>query len=354
MSVISGIQQIGIGCADVEEAWRWYYKFFGMDIPIFNDEGVAKLMLPYTSGKAEARRAVLAINIQGGGGFEIWQYTERTPQAPKNKILLGDTGIYAAKVKCKNAQKTFDFFVNNDADVLCESVIKAPHGEKYFWVRDPFGNCFQVIESTNFFTKNKALTGGVYGAIIGTTHIDRMTQFFQEALGYDNVVYNKTDIFQDFAPLEGGENVFARVLLRHSELNTGAFAPLLGVSEIELVQVFERTPNKIFANRQWGDLGFIHLCYDVKNMALTQSLCAKQGFEFTVDTANSFDMGEAAGRFAYIEDPDGTLIEFVETHKIPIMKNYGWYLDLQKRSPEKPLATFILRALALGRVKPKK
>ena len=79
-----------------------------------------------------------------------------------------------------------------------------------------------------------------------------------------------------------------------------------------------------------------------------------QGFEFTVDTANSFDMGEAAGRFAYIEDPDGTLIEFVETHKIPIMKNYGWYLDLQKRSPEKPLATFILRALALGRVKPKK
>ena len=51
--------------------------------------------------------------------------------------------------------------------------------------------------------------------------------------------------------MDGGENVFARVLLRHSELNTGAFAPLLGVSEIELVQVFERTPNKIFGNRQY-------------------------------------------------------------------------------------------------------
>ncbi len=353
MSVISGIQQIGIGVANVDEAWRWYHKFFGMDIPIFNDEGEAKLMLPYTNGKPQARRAVLAINIQGGGGFEIWQYTRRTPQAPEEKVLLGDTGIYAAKVKCKDAQKTFDFFVNNEAEVLCESVIKAPHGERYFWVKDPYGNCFQVIESTNFFTKNRGLTGGVYGVILGTGHIDRMQKFFTEALGYDQVVYNKIDIFQDFAPLEGGENVFARVLLRHSELNTGAFAPLLGVSEIELVQVFERTPNKIFANRQWGDLGFIHLCYDVKNMALTQTLCAEQGFDFTVDSASSFDMGEAAGRFTYIEDPDGTLIEFVETHKIPIMKRYGWYLNLEKRSPEKPLSRWILKALAIGRVKPR-
>jgi len=46
-----------------------------------------------------------------------------------------------------------------------------------------------------------------------------------------------------------------------------------------------------------------------------------------------FDMGEAAGRFSYIEDPDGTLIEFVETHKIPIFKKLGWYLHLEKEIP---------------------
>jgi len=34
-------------------------------------------------------------------------------------------------------------------------------------------------------------------------------------------------------------------------------------------------------------------------------------------------MGEASGHFAYVEDPDGTLIEFVETHKIPIIKKLG-------------------------------
>ena len=31
---------------------------------------------------APRRHAVLAINIQGGGGFEIWQFTDRQPQPP--------------------------------------------------------------------------------------------------------------------------------------------------------------------------------------------------------------------------------------------------------------------------------
>lgn len=51
--------------------------------------------------------------------------------------------------------------------------------------------------------------------------------------------------------------------------------------------------------------------------------CEDAGFPFTVDSADSFDMGEAAGRFTYIDDPDGTWIEFVETHKVPIAKNWA-------------------------------
>jgi hypothetical protein len=62
-------------------------------------------------------------------------------------------------------------------------------------------------------------------------------------------------------------------------------------------------------------------------------------------------MGEAAGRFAYIEDPDGTLIEFVETHKIPILKKWNLYYDLRKRKTQKPLPSLLLWAMSLMRVK---
>lgn len=46
--VIGGIQQVGIGVVNFKEAWKWYISQFGMDCRIFEDEAVAKLMLPFT------------------------------------------------------------------------------------------------------------------------------------------------------------------------------------------------------------------------------------------------------------------------------------------------------------------
>jgi hypothetical protein len=108
---------------------------------------------------------------------------------------------------------------------------------------------------------------------------------------------------------------------------------------------------KIFENRFWGDLGFIHLCFDVYNMKELESNFAEHGYPFTVDSSTSFDMGEAAGHFSYIEDPDGTLIEFVETYRIPILKKIGWYLDVSKRDRTKTLPDWMLGTLKFNRVK---
>ena len=80
--VVSGIQQLGIGVENVSEAWKWYRKHLGMDIKVFDDSATASLMLPYTGGLPRNRHAVLALNMNGGGGFEIWQYTDRIPQPP--------------------------------------------------------------------------------------------------------------------------------------------------------------------------------------------------------------------------------------------------------------------------------
>ncbi|MCK7557695.1 hypothetical protein MKQ70_22885 [Chitinophaga sedimenti] len=121
--------------------------------------------------------------------------------------------------------------------------------------------------------------------------------------------------------------------------------------EIELVQCPERKPNKIFEGRYWGDLGFIHLCFDVIDMATLKNQAAAAGFPFTIDSADSFSMGQAAGRFAYLEDPDGTYIELVETHKVPILKKIGWFPDLTKRKVQKPLPNWMIGCMAWSKVK---
>ena len=65
----------------MHEAWKWYRKHFSMDILMFDEEAVAELMLAHTDGKPRARHAILALNMEGGGGFEIWQHTDKKPSS---------------------------------------------------------------------------------------------------------------------------------------------------------------------------------------------------------------------------------------------------------------------------------
>jgi catechol 2,3-dioxygenase-like lactoylglutathione lyase family enzyme len=348
--VISGIQQIGIGVPDVREAWKWYKQCFGVDIRMFEDKAVAEHMLPYTGGLPQKRHAALALNMQGGGGFEIWQYVERTPLSPNFKIQLGDLGIFASKIKCHHAKTTYDSLKTLGVDML-SGILRDPRGKEHFFVKDPYGNIFQLVTSKTWFRNEKKPTGAAYGAIIGVSDIDKSVDFYRSILGYDEIIFDETTVFGEYACLPGGNNRFRRVLLKHSKPRLGAFSPLFGTSEIELVHVLDRQPQRIYQERFWGDLGFIHLCFDIRGMDLLREECKQKGFPFTVDVDHSFDMGEAAGSFSYTEDPDGTLIEFVETHKIPILKSLGWYLNLRKRKPEKALPRWLIKAISFNRAK---
>lgn len=346
--VISGIQQVGIGVTNMPEAWKWFRTHFGVDIRIFEEEAEANLMLPYTGGIPRSRHAALAINLQGGGGFEIWQYKGRIPEAPKNPVLLGDYGIMAAKIKCHDVNQTHKQFATNGLQIT--TVSNDPVDGPSFFVKDPFGNYFQLVSSTSWFKDEGKLTGGVYGALIGVSDMEKSKSFYSNILGYDKVIYDKSGVFTDLEGIAGGTNTFRRALLRYSKPRSGAFSKLLGDSEIELFQVMDRKANSIFEGRLWGDLGFIHLCFDVNGMAAIGEQCAAFGHPFTVDSGN-FGMGEAAGHFTYIDDPDGTLIEFVETHKVPVIKKIGFYLNLKNRNPEKALPDWMLKAMAFNRVK---
>ncbi len=348
--IIYGIQQIGVGVEDVHQAWAWYRKHFGMDIKAFEEAAVAELMKFYTEGEPRPRHAVLAINLQSGGGFEIWQHTGKTPAKPKFEVQLGDLGIFIGKQKTSDVEAAYNTMKAQNLDLLSELVID-PMGKKHFFLKDPFNNIFQVVENDYIFDKTNSVTGGALGAIIGVSDIDAALKLYSDTLGYSNVVYDKTDVFKDFADLPGGAQKARRILLRPAQKATGAFAPLLGPSELELVQVIDAPVRKIYENRIWGDLGFIHLCFDVHNMAKLKSDCSANGFDFTVDSQDSFDMGAAAGHFAYVSDPDGTPIEFVETFKLPIIKALGIGVNLEKRDPNKPLSKWLLKAMRINRVK---
>ncbi|MCQ2250254.1 MAG: VOC family protein [Bacteroidales bacterium] len=354
---ICGIQQLGVGVKEVYPAWDWYRENFGQDVLLSDAPGEAALMQPYTNHQPQSRHTIMAFNMQGGGGLEIWQYTSREPKEAPFKLMLGDLGTYIGKLKTQHAAAAYIAIKDKQPELLMSGFGKNMAGADHFFVKDPYGNLYEVVECAEVFSDTKSKIGGVYGAVVGVSQMERSIAFYKDILGYDTVVYDKTDVFEDFANLPGGNDKYRRVLLAHSQKRKGPFSNFFGASQIELVQLVEseRVPRKIydFKEHLWGDPGFIQICYDIRNMKELKEYCESKGCPFTCDSnpeaysseAQIFDMGGASGHFTYIEDPDGNLIEFVETYFVPILARLGLGLNLKKRDPEKALPNFIVKGL---------
>ncbi len=345
--LISGIQQIGVGTTDFRKSWNWYIEMFGIDVKILEDDTVAERMLPYTGGVPQQRHACIAVNIQGGGGFEIWQYSKRKPEPCPFKIAAGDLGVFAAKLNCRDVKAFHKQLSAKWQDCTIPETL--PDGTPCFYVKDLFGNVFQIVENKKVFIDQGKLTGGMAGAVIGVTDMDKSVKFYSEVLGYNILISDTTGPFSTNDPMPEADKQCRRVILKAPK-RKGAFAELFGDSTIELVQALEHMPRKIYEGRYWGDPGFIQVCFDVTNMKALGKFCASKGHPFTVDSCpdgERFDMGDASGHFTYIEDPDGTLIEFVEAHKVSIIKKLGLAIDMGKRNPEKPLPKLLFRLMGL-------
>ena len=345
---ISGIQQIGVGTVDFRKSWDWFIDKFGIDIRILEDDTVAERMLRYTGGKPQKRHACIALSLQGGGGFEIWQYSQRTPQPCAFEPAVGDLGIFAAKVKCSDIDAFHKEISAKWQDV--GPVHMTPDWHKSFIVKDLYGNCFQMVDDRSIYIRQGRLNGGIVGAVIGVSDMDKSIGFYGDILGYDKVISDTIGSFEGWEMLPEAGQRFRRVLLGCSEPRKGAYSELFGESTVELVQALDRSGRKIFEGRYWGDPGFIQLCMDVTGMKAFGRHCAEKGFPFTVDSCpgeEHFDMGDASGHFTYVEDPDGTLIEFVETERIPVAKKLGWYIDMKKRNPEKVLPKFLFKLIGI-------
>ena len=345
---IAGIQQIGIGVKNLRESTLFYKDIFGLDVLIFDDTSDAHLMTKYTGGKVYNRQAVLTMNLAGGGGFEIWQYNNREPKKSEAQIKYGDIGICAAKIKCPNITDAHNF-LSPQKNLSISRVQTDPVKASHFWVKDYVGNSFNLVQGDQWFKHTNSKTGAVTGAVIGVSNIENSLSFYRNFLGIHEIIFDVTENYVD--NYEGVKIYCRRVLLRKKVTGYGAFSKLLGAVEIELVQRLDGDAVKIFEDRFWGDCGFIHLCFDVLNMDGLKKHADSLGIKFTVDSHGSFAMDNASGRFCYAEDPDGTLIELVETHKIPILKKLGLYLNLKNRNRQKPLPDWMINLLSLSKVK---
>ncbi|MGB0166419.1 MAG: VOC family protein [Luteibaculum sp.] len=309
MKFFSGVQQIGIGVTDAEEAFKWYSQQLNFGLRLFDDVAQASLMAKFTGGNAEERRAILSLHPHGGGGLEIWQFLNRSPRKSP-PIVPGSTGILGAVIgSCPT-------------HILKHNIL----WEGSLGLNDLYGNVFLAGSDLE---NGKC---GIRGAAIGVSNKEKSEQFYCDILGFKKV--REEEVLW--------QNQVGTVSYLQLEVKQALFSHLLGNMELRLVHFPSAIHEQLFTGRFWGDCGFIHLCLETPNMGSFKNWCKQHNLEFAVDSEASFGMSDSSGRFGYIQDPDGTLIELVETHKIPLSKKLNWYLDLAKYK-EKPLEKWKLK-----------
>lgn len=348
---IHGMQHLGVGVVEHEPAWKWYRKFFGLNMPFFNAEADAELMKIYTNNRVISKRAAMVLNLKGGCAIEVVCPSTFKAKHADVEFQLGDLGVNIGWVKTPDVQKAHASFKENGAEVISD-IQKMPNGWETFYLKDPQGLIFQVIESTDFYMRSKKVTGGIMGCTVGVSDMVKSMNFYS-VLGYDEVIYDQTDTFGDWSVLSGGNGNYRRTLLCQSNPSGGGFSNLLGKCYIELIQdLSDRVPVKIYEGRQWGDIGFVHLAFDVRNMKGLGKKLEEVGHGFTCDTNDALSMGDSTKvHCTYAEDPDGTLIEFIEVYKIPIIEKLGIYMNVEHRPPSQPYPAYLLKAMRFMQVK---
>ena len=281
----------------------------------------------------------------------IW--TDR-PARPMGEAYVHDEALAGETVDHK-LQRLIASLELNGADAMLISALDEiawlfnMRGSDVDFTPVAIAHAYVSEKDTSLFIDEKKTTGGANGAVIGVSDIERSLPFYTKLLEYDKVVFDQTGVFEDLQAIEGGKGTLRRVILERSKPIEGPLSRIMGTSHLELIQSVDAPGKKLYEGRYWGDPGYIHLCFDVRHMDAVKEQTEAMGHPFVCDSGADFGMGDANGHFTYVEDPDGTLIEFVETFKIPIAKKFGLYLNLANKDDRKPLG--ILKLLRFAKVK---
>ena len=162
---INGFQHLGVGVKNHEESWKWFRKYFKMDIPFFNAVAEAPLMDVYTHGKTINKRAAMVYNLKGGTAMEVVSPVSFDARPPKEETRLGDIGIYIGTFKSSDVEASRELFVKDGIPV--GDITKTPDGNKTFFVKDNNGLTYQVIPGENWFSNMKFPSGGIAGCTVG-------------------------------------------------------------------------------------------------------------------------------------------------------------------------------------------
>lgn len=322
-SVVNGIQHVGIGVRNREQSYHFYNNALGFSVLMSKSTDTCTGMLPVL-GNDEIRNVVIALNPHGGALVEIFQYVSRAPAPIPEEVDFSYNGYLFYGLKVKNITRSLDIVRKYGGMIINRTSDFSPMANlnwKTAVFRDPDGIHGIMLEypgSTVGYGKGHPKIGGIEYIAVGVSNLNQSIDFYSRILGYNEIVYRYEGNSPEWDILFGKGRKIRRALLVRSEKPHGLFRHFLRGGMIELLEVEGNTNKHNFDGRHWGDIGCMELSFDVSDINATLETVTKQGISLAVPPYSQ-DMGlKTQATFAYIRDPDGSLLEFADIKRLPV------------------------------------
>jgi len=313
--MINALQHVGMGVNDTDTTYAFYRDTLGFKIKLNDHTEYSQEMAPIIGDVVEMRM-LMAMNIHGGGAIELIEHTSTEPRARAEPVRWGDLGFLESGLWATNLDALVPQLQAKGVALLtpvCSFQDYAGATWKYAYLRDPDGLLLQLLERPG--SDGASLVGGISHVAVGVSDIEAAERFYGEVLGYDRAIYRFTGYLPEMDAVTGGPMRMKMTILERSQGSTSQLA-LLDGGLIKLVQAIGYQGRPIFEGRRWGDIGQMEVALDVTDLRVTLDEALSKGATL-LHPPTFMDMGSGSvGSFAYITDPDGNIIEFVEVEKI--------------------------------------
>lgn len=313
--MINAFQHIGLGVWDVDKTYSFYKKLFGYKIKL-NDITMASKEMEPVVGSLETMRMMMAMNAKGGGILEFIEHKSSPIRPFPEEAGYGSYGVLELGFSVRGIEKVVDSFRAKGVSFLtpvCDLELAGGRRWRYAYLNDPDGMKIQLVEDIRP-GQPAAEKPEVHGAIhvgIGVSDLEKSKAFYGNVLGFDRQVYALDGHNPDLDPVSGGPMHMNMAVLERSAPNTAAIKELPS-GTVKLVAVPDQKGEHIYKGRRWGDIGCMEFCLDVSPLEGALEDAKAKGAPVYLAPCE-IDMGSGSkGKVAYIRDPDGTIVEFVE------------------------------------------
>lgn len=311
--MITAFQHVGMGVRDTDRTFEFYRKLMGFRVKLSDQTSYMEEMAPIVGALVEMR-ALMAANAYGGASIELIEHTSTRPLEAPEPVQWGDIGYLELGLKAFNLDQLYLDLKSKGVEFLTppRSLELSTGGrERYAYLRDPDGLLLQLAEVKG---GKRPAVGGVRHVAIGVSDMERARSFYRDVLGFGDVLHEFKGRIPELDEVTGGKEMELAVLGHRPEGESAM--PLLERAIVKLVYTPGYEGKFIYEGRRWGDIGLMEMAFDVNDLAGTTNGLISRGAEL-YHPPTFVDMGSGtAGRFAYIKDPDGSVVEMVAVEKV--------------------------------------